>query len=324
MRALLCKAFGPPETLVVEDLPSPTPGADEVVVTVKVAGVNFPDTLTIQNKYQFKPKLPFSPGQDIAGVIKEAGPGVSGFKVGDRVIANLTHGGFREEVAVQTSRLVPMPGGLDYENAASFCLPYTTSYHALKDCANLQQGESLLVLGASGGAGLAAVELGKLMGARVIACASTAEKLEVCRRYGADEVINYETEDMRGRMKELVGEKGVDVTYDPVGGKYSEPALRSMARKGRYLVVGFAAGPIPSFALNLILLKCCAVIGVRRGEFRLYEREVYDSNMRQLMDWIVAEKLRPLISARYSLERGAEAINALMTRQVMGKVVIVM
>ena len=324
MRALLCKAYGPPESLVVEDMPSPTPGPGGVVVSVKAAGVNFPDTLTIQNKYHFKPGLPFSPGSDIAGIVKETGPGVSGFKVGEPVIATLTHGGFREEAVVPVSRLLSIPRDLDFGIAASFGLPYTTSYHSLKDCAALKKGETLLVLGAAGGVGLAAVELGKLMGARVIACASSAEKLNTCKLYGADETINYETEDLRECIKRLTGEKGVDVACDPVGGKYAEPALRSMARKGRYLVVGFAAGSIPKFALNLVLLKCCSVIGVRRGEFMLREPNMYNANVRQLIDWIVAKKLRPLISEKFPLERAADALDAIMSRKVSGKVVLVM
>ena len=324
MRALLCKAYGPPESLVVEDVPSPVPGPTDVVVSVKAAGVNFPDILIIQGKYHFKPQPPFSPGADIAGVIKEVGSQVSGFKAGDPILANLTYGGFREEVVVPAARLVALPRELDFKVAAAVCLPYTTSYHALKDLGQLKPGETLLVLGASGGVGIAAIELGKLMGARVIACASSAEKLAVCKRCGADELIDYEASNFRESIKALTGERGVDVVYDPVGGKYSEPAVRSMARKGRFLVVGFAAGEIPKIALNLILLKGCAVIGVRRGEFLIHEPEAYHANMRQLIEWLAAKKLQPWVSATYPLERAADAFNAVMSRKVIGKVVLEM
>src|SRR5712691_2521579 len=249
MKAVLCKQFGPPESLVLEELPSPKPGAGEVVVTVKAASVNFPDVLIIQNKYQFKPPLPFSPGSELAGVVKEVGAGVSSVRPGDKVMAFTTYGAFAEEVKTDAARLLPIPEGIDYESAAAFVLTYGTSDHALRDRGSLQAGETLLVLGAAGGVGLAAIEIGKALGARVIACASSDEKLAVCREHGADATINYAAEDLRERIKSLTEGRGVDVIYDPVGGAYSEPAFRSIAWRGRLLVVGFAAGEIPKLPL---------------------------------------------------------------------------
>lgn len=324
MRAVLCKSFGLPQTLVIEDIPSPQPGEGQVVVRVKAAGVNFPDTLIIQNKYQHKPPMPFSPGADVAGIVKDAGPGVTGFSPGDRVMGIMTWGGFRDEVVVPVSNLFAIPDNLAFDVAASFGQTHTTSYYSLKDAGHLASGETLLVLGASGGVGLAAVELGKRMGARVIACASSAEKLEVCRRAGADELVNYEQDDFRERLKQLAGKDGIDVVYDPVGGKYAEPALRSMAWQGRYLVVGFASGEIPKIALNLALIKGCLIIGIRRGQFMLRRKPESDANIHQLIAWVAGGQLKPLISARYPLERAADAINDLMHRRISGKAVLVL
>lgn len=322
MRALLCRQFGPPETLAVEEVPSPVAGPGQVVVSVKAASVNFPDTLIIENKYQHKPPMPFSPGGDLAGVVKEVGPGVTGFKPGDRVQALLTWGGMAEEVAVNAASLVHLPDAVPFDMAASFGLTYTTSYYSLKQCGRLGPGQTLLVLGAGGGVGLAAVELGKLMGARVIACASTAEKLAACRAAGADELVNYETENLRERMKQLVGERGVDVCYDPVGGKYCDPAVRSMAWEGRYLVVGFASGEIPKVALNLALIKGCLIIGIRRGQFMLRRPEESAQNVRELLHWMAEGRLRPMITARYPLERAGQGISDLANRRIIGKAVI--
>jgi len=322
MRAVLCKEFGPPESLVVESIPSPKPGAGEVVVSVKAAAVNFPDTLIIQNKYQHKPPMPFSPGGDLAGVVKEVGPGVTGFKPGDRVMAFLTWGAFAEEVPVASAALAHLPDKVPFDLGASFGMTHSTSYYALKQCGQLKSGHSLLVLGASGGVGLASVELGKIMGARVIACASSAAKLEVCRQAGADELVNYEQADFRERLKELGGRDGVNVVYDPVGGKYAEPALRSMAWEGRYLVVGFASGEIPKIALNLALIKGCLIVGVRRGQFMIRRPEESAANIAQLLAWMAAGRIKSHISARYPLERAADAINDLMHRRVSGKVVL--
>jgi NADPH2:quinone reductase len=322
MKAVLCKKYGPPDTLVVEEVPSPRPGKGQVVVSVKAAGVNFPDTLIIQGKYQFKPEPPFSPGGEVAGVVKEVGEGVSGVMPGDRVIASSTWGGFAEEIVVDAERLVPLPAGMDYVPAAAFILTYGTSYHALKDRARLQTGESLLVLGASGGVGLAAVQLGKAMGARVIAAASSDEKLQVCKANGADELINYASEDLRVRVKAITQGRGIDVVYDPVGGPYSEPALRDMARNGRFLVVGFAAGDIPKIPLNLALLKGCAIVGVFWGAFTRNEVERNRRNNEELMRLYLQGKVAPHIHATYPLERAAEALNEVLYKRVSGKVVL--
>ena len=245
MKAVLCKTYGPPESLVVEEVPALKPGAGEAVVAVKAAGVNFPDVLIIQNKYQVKPPLPFSPGSEVAGIVTGVGDGVNGVRLGDPVMAFTTFGGFAEEVKVDARKLLPLPAGMDFSTAAAFGLTYATSDHALRDRGALKSGETLVVLGAAGGVGLAAIEIGRALGARVIAAASTGEKLAVCRAHGADDTINYATEDLRERIKALTEGSGADVVYDPVGGPYTEPALRSMAWRGRLLVVGFAAGEIP-------------------------------------------------------------------------------
>jgi NADPH2:quinone reductase len=320
MKAVLCKDWGPPDTLVVEDVPSPKPGKGQLLVSVKASGVNFPDVLLIQNKYQFKPELPFSPGSEIAGVVRQVGEGVHGFMPGDRVMAHIRSGGYAEEVVVDEALVAPVPAGLDFTVAASFGLVYATAYHALKDRAGIQSGETLLVLGAAGGVGLAAVELGKLFGARVVACASSDEKLETCRRFGAEVTINYEREDLREALKNLGG--AVDIVVDPVGGKYSEPAVRAMAWKGRYLVVGFASGQIPKIPLNLVLLKGCSIVGVFWGEFARRERDLNAANLRELTTWLRAKKIKPLVSASYPLERAADALKDMMNRKVQGKVVL--
>jgi NADPH2:quinone reductase len=322
MRAVLCKELGPPDKLVVENVPSLKPGKGQAVVAVRAAGVNFPDTLIIQGKYQFKPEPPFSPGGEVAGTVKEAGEGVSGVKPGDRVIAASTWGGFAEEMLVEADRLVPMPDAMDFVAASAFILTYGTSYHALKDRAQLRPGETLLVLGASGGVGLAAIQLGKAMGARVIAAASSESKLAVCRENGADETINYAADDLRTRVKAITAGRGVDVVYDPVGGPYSEPALRDMAWNGRFLVVGFAAGDIPKVPLNLALLKGCAIVGVFWGAFTRNEPEHNRRNNQELMDLYLAGKVKPHIHATYPLERAAEALNEVLNKRVSGKVVL--
>ena len=320
MKAVLCKDWGPPDALVVEDIPSPKPGKGQVLVSVKASGVNFPDVLLIQNKYQFKPELPFSPGSEIAGVVKQVGEGVHGFMPGDRVMAHIRSGGYAEEAVVDEALLAPVPAGLDFTVAASFGLVYATAYHALKDRAAIRSGETLLVLGAAGGVGLAAVELGKLLGARVIACASSDEKLETCKRFGAEVAINYEREDLREALKNLG--RAVDIALDPVGGKYSEPAVRAMAWKGRYLVVGFASGEIPKIPLNLTLLKGCSIVGVFWGEFARRERDLNAANLKELTAWLRAKKIKPLVSASYPLERAADALNDMMNRKVRGKIVL--
>jgi NADPH:quinone reductase len=323
MKAVLCKEYGPPQSLVIEEVPDLQPGKGQVVVDVKACGVNFPDTLIIQGKYQFKPPMPFSPGSEVAGVVRELGEGVQGVKVGDRVIAFTGHGGFAEQVLADAPKLMPIPPGLDFDIAASFVLTYGTSYHALKDRAKLQSGETLLVLGAAGGVGLSAIELAKVMGAKVIAAASSAEKLAVCQEHGADELINYSQEDLKDRLKALTGGKGVDVVYDPVGGEYSEIALRNTAWGGRHLVIGFAAGDIPRIPLNLTLLKGCSIVGVFWGAFTERDPQANAANLREMAGWLMQGKLKPHISARYPLNDAATALTDMMERKVMGKVVLV-
>jgi len=322
MKAVLCKAYGPPESLVIEDVEPLRPGRGQVVVSVKACGVNFPDTLIVQGKYQFKPPLPFSPGNEVAGIIKEVGEGVAHVKVGDRVIAFTGHGGFAEEVVTDATKISKMPDNIGFAPAATFTMVYGTAYHALKDRAHLTSNETLLVLGASGGVGLAAVELGKMMGAHVIAAASTDEKLKVCKQYGADELINYATEDLKERVKKLTVGNGVDVVCDPVGGNYSEAALRGMAWEGRYLVVGFTAGDIPRIPLNLPLLKGCSIVGVFWGAFAEHDPLRNQQNFQELITWLAEGKLNPYISATYPLEQAAQALNDMMNRKVKGKVVL--
>jgi len=322
MKAVLCKAYGPPESLVLEEVEPLKPGPGQVVIGVKACGVNFPDTLIIEGKYQFKPEMPFSPGGEVAGVVKAIGENVTGVKVGERVIAFTGWGGFAEEVLVEATKLIPMPDGMDFTTASAFVMVYGTSHYALKDRARLQPGETLLVLGAAGGVGLSAVELGKIMGAHVIAAASSDEKLATCREHGADECINYSSEDLKERIKTLTRGRGVDVIYDPVGGNYSEAALRGMAWEGRHLVIGFAAGDIPRIPLNLALLKGCSIVGVFWGSFTARDPQRNQEHLRELATWFQEGKIRPHISATYALARAADALNDLLTRKVMGKAVL--
>ncbi len=322
MKAILCKAFGPPESLVFEEVASPVPGPGEVVISVRAASVNFPDTLIIQNKYQVKPALPFSPGSECAGVVKAVGPGVTNVKPGDEVMAFTTYGAFAEEVKTEVRRLLAIPPGMDFATAAAFTLTYGTSDHALTDRGALASGETLLVLGASGGVGLAAIEIGKALGATVIACASSADKLAVCRAHGADEVIDYAAEDLRERIKALTDGRGIDVVYDAVGGPYTEPALRSLAWRGRLLVVGFAAGDIPKIPINLTLLKGCAIVGVFWGDFARREPERLAESMARLARWFQDGRLRPHVSETMPLARAADALKLMGERKVMGKLVL--
>ena len=322
MKAVLCKQFGPPDSLVVEDVASPKASTGEVVIAVKAASLNFPDVLIIQNKYQFKPPLPFSPGSELAGVVKEVGEGVSGFKPGDKVIAFTTYGAFAEEVKTEASRLVPLPEKMDFVSGAAFLLTYATTDHALRDRGALAAGETLLVLGAAGGVGLAAIEIGKVLGARVIACASSEDKLAVCRSHGADATINYSTEDLRERIKLLTDGKGVDVVYDPVGGPYTEPAFRSLAWRGRHLVVGFAAGEIPKLPLNLALLKGASVVGVFWGDFARRQPKEFAHSIRQLGRWYAEGRLKPHVSQTLPLEKAVDALKLMAARQVTGKLVL--
>jgi len=322
MRAVLCKSYGPPETLVVEDVPTRAPAAGEALVSVKAAGVNFPDVLIIENKYQVKPPLPFSPGSELAGVVTSVGTGVTRVKPGDRVMAITGYGAFAEEVTIDAARALPIPAGMDFVTAAAFGLTYATSDHALRDRGALKSGETLLVLGAAGGVGLAAIEIGKAAGARVIACASTDDKLAICRQHGADDTINYATEDLRERIRVLTGGGGPNVIYDPVGGPFTEPALRSIAWRGRLLVVGFAAGEIPRIPLNLTLLKGCSIVGVFWGDFARREPERFAESMRQLGRWFEEGRLHPHVSATFPLDRATDALALMAARQVKGKVVL--
>ena len=322
MKALLCKSYGLPDTLVFEEHTLGPVGPDQVLINMKAAGVNFPDVLIIQNKYQFKPELPFSPGSEMAGVVAQVGADVKQVKVGDKVMASTGHGAFAEQVLVAGRSVVPMPPEMDFDTAAAFTLTYGTSYHALNDRADLKAGETLLVLGAAGGVGLAAIEIGKALGAKVIAAASTPEKLAVCKEHGADEFINYSSEDFRERLKALTGGKGPDVIYDPVGGPLAEQAFRSIAWRGRYLVVGFANGEIPKLPFNLMLLKGAAVVGVFWGDFTRREPKQNLADIQVMLGWMRDGKIRPHISARYPLANGTQALNDMMNRKVMGKVVI--
>jgi NADPH:quinone reductase len=323
MRAVVCKEFGPPEKLVVEELPTPEIGDQQVLLGVKACGVNFPDLLIIENKYQFKPPLPFSPGGEVSGVVKRVGGNVTGLKVGDRVLGAPGFGGFAEEIAIDARNVVPIPDAMPFDVAAAFLFTYGTSHYALKDRGHLKPGETLLVLGAAGGVGLAAVELGKVMGARVIAAASSAEKLAVCREHGADDLIDYSSEDLKERLKALTGGHGANVIYDPVGGDFSETAFRGIAWEGRFLVIGFAAGPISKIPLNLVLLKGAQVVGVFWGSFTMREPERHQANIRELMQWYVEGKLKPRVFATYPFTRVAEALGDLAARRVKGKVVLV-
>ena len=321
MQAVLCKAFGPAETLVLEDVASPEVKKTEIVLDVHAAGVNFPDTLIIEGKYQFKPPFPFSPGGEAAGVVAAVGEKVSHVKVGDRVMALTGWGSFAEQVAVPGYNVMPIPASMDFNSAAAFGMTYGTSMHALKQRANLP-GETLLVLGASGGVGLAAVEIGKAMGAKVIAAASSAEKLAVAKAAGADELINYSETSLKDEVKRLTGGQGVDVIYDPVGGDLFDQAIRSIAWNGRLLVVGFASGRIPELPVNLCLLKGAAVLGVFWGAFAQRQPQDNAANFQQLFAWHAEGKVTPLVSQVFPLEQAAEAINALGQRKAVGKVVV--
>lgn len=322
MKAILCRAYGLPSSLSLSETPVPAVGADDVLIQVKACGVNFPDLLIIQNKYQFKPPLPFSPGGEVAGVVAHVGVNVKHIKTGDRVVALCGWGGFAEFVAVRSARVFQIPPTLDYLQAAGTLYTYGTAYHALKDRAQLEAGETLLVLGAAGGVGLAAVELGKLMGARVIAAASSAEKLEACKEKGATFVINYSMDDLKDRVKEFTQDKGADIVFDPVGGLLAEPALRSIAWRGRYLVVGFASGTIPSFPANLPLLKGASIVGVFWGSFSEREPKLNQQNLAQLTAWINSGKIRQHISKTYPLKSAPQALQDLLDRQVIGKAVV--
>jgi NADPH2:quinone reductase len=322
MKALLCTRYGSPDDLELADIADPKAGPGEAVVNIRAAGLNFFDTLIIAGKYQFKPAPPFSPAAEFSGVVEGIGAGVTTCKIGDRVLGYMTYGAARERVAVPADRLIKIPDALDFDRAAGICITYGTTFHALKDRAALRHDESLAVLGAAGGVGLAAVELGKIMGARVIACASSDEKLAFTRKHGADETINYARDDLKEELRRVTDGCGADVIYDPVGGVYSEPALRSIAWKGRYLVVGFAAGEIPKLPLNLVLLKGCDVVGVFWGSWIERDPAGHRANTEQLVAWCVDGKLSSHVHAVYPLAEGPAALKAIAARQIMGKVIL--
>jgi NADPH2:quinone reductase len=321
VKALLCRELGTHE-LAVAEIEAPVAAARQVVIDVKAAAANFPDVLMLEGKYQFKPPMPFAPGCELAGVVSSVGEGVRELRPGQRVLAVVPHGAFAEQAIADVARVVPIPEAVEFESAAAFMFTYGTSYHALKDRGQLAAGETLLVLGAGGGVGLAAVELGKHMGARVIAAASSEAKLQACRAQGAAETIDYTREDLRERLKALTEGRGVDVVYDPVGGEFTEPAFRSLAWRGRLLVVGFANGDIPKLPLNLALLKGASVVGVFWGDFTRREAEANRANMAQLVAWLAEGKLRPHIGARYRLAEGARAIADVRERRAVGKVLV--
>ena len=322
MKALLCTRYGTPDDLEFVDIPDPEPGAGEAVVKVVAAALNFFDTLIIAGKYQYKPTFPFSPAAEFAGIVESLGAGTSGLKVGDRVMANIGWGAARERVAVKAERLVRIPDGLDFDRAAGLTVTYGTSYYALKDRARLKAGETLVVLGASGGTGLAAIELGRILGARIIACASSADKLDFALRHGADAGVDYSREDLREALRRLTDGRGAAVIYDPVGGPYADAALRAIAWYGRFLVVGFAAGDIPRLPLNLVLLKSCDVLGVFWGAWIERDAEGHRANTNALLRWCAEGRLSSHVHAIYPLAQGADALKAIAARKPMGKVIL--
>lgn len=331
MKALRTHEVGGPDTLSLDDVDTPSPAKGQVLVDVKACAINYPDTLMIRDLYQFKPERPYAPGGEISGVIEALGDGVTGWKIGDRVIAMLGNGGLAEKVAVEAERLFAIPDNVDFPTAASILMTYGTTIHGLKDRGDIAEGQTVLVLGAAGGVGLSAVELSKAYGARVVAAVSSEEKAAVARKAGADEVVIYPKGDidkdaskaLAGQFKAAVGPKGADIVYDIVGGAYSEPALRSIRWEGRFLVIGFPAG-IPKIPLNLTLLKSCDIRGVFWGAFTAREPEKNRQNIAELFDLLAAGKINPLVSETFPLERGGEAIAKLENRQAIGKLVVVM
>jgi NADPH2:quinone reductase len=322
MRAVLCEAWGGPEGLVIRDLPDLTPKPGEVVIKIRAAGVNFPDVLIIQKKYQVQPELPFSPGAEVAGDVLAVGEGVTALKIGDRVAGLCTTGGFAEQIALDAARVIKIPDSLPYDIASGFLLAYGTSWHAVRDRALLLPTETMLVLGAAGGVGLSAVEIGKAIGARVVAAASSDEKLAICHEHGADESINYTTEDLREGIKRTCGKAGPDVIYDPVGGKFSEAAFRSIGWRGRHLVIGFANGEIPAIPLNLTLLKGASLVGVFWGSFTQREPQKFMQGISEMLGWMRDGKIKPLISKTYTLDEAPQALMDMAARKVTGKIVI--
>ncbi len=322
MKAILCTRYGTPDQLELADVEEPRAGPGEAVVRVKAAALNFFDTLIIAGKYQHKPPFPFSPAAEFAGIVEAIGTGVTGIAPGDRVIGNIGWGAAREAVSVPAQQLVKIPDRLDFDRAAGLTVAYGTTLYALRERAELKSGETLAVLGAAGGTGLAAIEIGKIMGARVIACASSDDKLAFARDHGADATVNYASEDLRGALKKLGGEHGIDAIYDPVGGRYAEPAMRALAWEGRYLVVGFAAGEIPKLPLNLVLLKSCDIRGVLWGTWVKREPQAQHALMKDIVRWCADGRLSAHVQAVYPLAEIATALNAIADRRVMGKIVL--
>jgi len=322
MKAVVCKELGGPDKLVIEEQDSKPCGANQARIAVKACGVNFPDTLIIQGLYQIKPALPFTPGNEVAGVVTEVGDKVSNVKVGDRVLTWVMVGGFVSETVVPAAQLVPVADGMELQHAACLPVVYGTVIHALKDRGKLQAGETLVVLGATGGVGVAAVQLGKIMGAKVIAVGGSDEKLAKVKAEGADELVNYDSEDLSARIKELTGGQGADVVFDAVGGDYFDKMIRRLNWEGRYLVIGFAAGRIPECPANLMLLKGASLVGVFWGQFTMRDPAGNLANIQQLMDWYAEGKFSPPISKAYPLEQAADALQALLDRKVVGKVVL--
>ncbi len=323
MKAVICKAYGNYRDLALEDMDDPAPGPGQVLIDVRAAGMNFPDLLLVQGLYQMKPPTPFVPGAECAGVISALGEGVTRYDIGDRVIAYAMNGAFAQKIVVAQEALARLPEGMDFDVGAGITTTYATSYYALKQRANLQAGETLAVLGAAGGVGLAAVELGVAMGAKVIAAASTDEKLTLTKAHGADSLINYEKEDLKAAIKDATGGKGADVIYDPVGGKYAEPALRAISWKGRYLVIGFAAGDIPKIPLNLVLLKTASIVGVFWGAWAMRDPAAHVQNMAEIFDMFAQGKIKATVTKRYALEDFMQGFDALANREAKGKLVLV-
>lgn len=322
MKAVRCHELGTPSSLKYEDVESPKFGEDEVLIDVHSCSVNFPDTLIIQGKYQFKPELPFSPGSDVSGTIVSIGEKVKRFKVGDEVIGIMLNGGYAEQAVLHESMLIPKPRNMSFEEASCFLYTYSTSYYALKYRGQIKAGDKVLILGAAGGVGLAAVQLAKALGAYVIAAASTEDKLQVCKEHGADEVINYNEDDLKSKVKSLTNHTGVDIVLDPVGGAYAEPAVRTLAWNGRYLVVGFTGGFIPKIPLNLCLLKSCQIVGVFLGAFAMrFPKDMHQLRI-ELLDLYESANLKPYISKTYQLANAGQAIQDMMDRKAIGKLVV--
>lgn len=322
MRAVLCREFGPVEQLRIEEVAAPVPGLGQVLIDVRASALNFPDALIVQGRYQIKPPFPFSPGAEASGIVRAVGPGVTSVVPGTAVVAPTTYGALAEQCLADERLLTALPPGIDFDSAAALVMTYGTSLHALRTCGELRAGESVLVLGAAGGVGMAAIQIAKALGARVIAAASSDARLALCRQAGADETLNYTTQDLRKAIEALTRGTGVDVVCDPVGGAYTEAALRSTAWLGRYLVIGFAAGEIPRIPLNLALLKQRRIVGILWGEAMRKDPAQHQANMRLLFDWLASGRISPMISARVALAQAIDAIERIARRQVVGKVVV--